>query len=523
MKKFTSIILILLFLIGLVGCGEQSKEEKRTYAAPTTLQKSAVKEISKTSEAESSTESKLSDVVRTEIYQISDPNNLSTCIFEDGVAWVTVATDDRIAGDVALINSLGEILYFKADNNEDESLMTTPFCNGLAAVYYTNERYQSTPEFVIVNTSGKEVYSSSDENTFLSGCDANGNFYITKHDSGFDHDSYFLYVFDSNLDFRELNIEVTNDFSKRFSSTIGISDDLLYFSDYYGYLNLKKKCWFSGGISDMAATASNGKTTVIENRGEYYLVSSDFLGDVTSLEDIGSLLNKGRSINVSTINQRNDIVKTDDSLNIIRWYYSSWREGSFYREYCRKEDQYRVRYREYLDTDGNVIFEFPTFADGVEYTGIDDFSGDYAAIYLKGVDGNQYVSIVDGNGKAQYDPIQIDGDEWFSCGGYIFVYLKSDDSFDIITPEGTHKKLGDDLSGIEKAKVIHTGKYGRFKIAVGAGYVYYCKIADTFSGRRKSTYFSVDGSQQISELTANYNSDDSLVKNDPGYNTVVNS
>ena len=493
MKKILSMIVAVTLIAMLVGCSNQPKEEAGAYVAPTEAitNNSTVETVS----VETTTENAITTISSTEQYKIVSVERA----FSNGVAWVMISQDTSTKKKLALINTNGEILYIQ--KNEERSPEVTTFFHNLSAVYYNGK-----PGFTIVNTNGDVFYSNTDENTFLYGIDVDGNFYFAKHDSGFDHDLWHLNVIGAERSVTDLNIDIPEPSLIRVNDTIRITDELIYFIDSYGYLNLKKNCYIQCGLEQLSTALSNSNTILIDDSGEYFLVSKELLSDITTKQEIRDLISKGCSVGVRTIRQKNDVLLTND-IESLYWEYSSWKDGSFFRRYTIN----KKTYRDYVDTNGNKIFSFPTFADGVEYKEIDSASANLFAVYLKGVDKKQYATIVDDNGKTLYDPVLLNGDDHCSCNGYIFAYTSSDKPYIIISPEGKQKKIGDDLSGLEDARVTNKNLY------VGGGYIFFRE------GNEYYKYISVDGSHQVESVKANYNSKGELVYTDSDGVLHVNS
>lgn len=523
MKKVLSIIISAVLIASLVGCSKPNNSSSE-YIAPTGANENSENEQLTEAPTEKPTEDSSVMVTRTEKYKLIDGQ-----AFKDGIAWVTIKKDTDNEKHTALVNAKGEVLYF-ADNTilleeKDDRIATTPFVNGLSAVYTTKStglsQYSSNHGFVIINTTGEEVYKCTDENMYMCGLANNGMFVVVKHDSGFDHDSWFVYTIEKDLKLHETKIQV--DGSLRHCHDIkALSNELLYFVDCYGYLNLKTCSWITGSTNKMAITvldenyaiSGNGKEyVIIEDLGNYYLVPIQLLFDITKYDDIKSALKNSSSTYLLTNGAEGGIINNDDSISFNKWGFSLWNGGSFYREYSKDK---KLQF-DYLDTNGKKLLTFPEFPDGVKYESFDDFSGDYAAIYLTGVDGNSYVSIIDSNGKTQYEPIEIKENFWYgcSCNGYVFLYYYNSDNkeIEIISPDGTSMHLGEDLSGLGKETLTHTKNY---KLYISDGFIY-------FSDKGVTKYTSIDGKTTLDEFTANYNSSNALIFTDKDGNKAVGS
>ena len=77
----------------------------------------------------------------------------------------------------------------------------------------------------------------------------------------------------------------------------------------------------------------------------------------------------------------------------------------------------------YYDYDGKLVAKLPSFPAGVEIIENTRFSGGYALIHLKGVDGRYYASMIDTKGKQMFDPVLL-GNKQIKIvfyGGYLKV------------------------------------------------------------------------------------------------------
>ena len=112
-------------------------------------------------------------------------------------------------------------------------------------------------------------------------------------------------------------------------------------------------------------------------------------------------------------------------------YYipKEWKDGAI----LHLDDKTPV---EYLDINGNLILSFQSLPEDAFFEDYDDFSGDYAALYMVGVDGKPYATIMDSTGKTQYDPIQVNNRslsyQICSCNGYIFFHGNKEGLYDIL-------------------------------------------------------------------------------------------
>lgn len=490
MKKVLSIIIAVILTVLLVGCSNSNNNTSSEYVASKGANESS--NVERVSEAP--TEDSSVKVTRTEKYKLIDGQP-----FENGIAWVTLKKEKENEKHKALVNKNGEIIYF-ADNNSD-NINTTEFINGLAAVYPKLENIsQPIPGFVIINTKGEVIYSCGKENMYMCGVADNGVFIILKHDSGFDHDKWLLCTLDKDLNLSETQIEVDKDllYNKGFFELanglylyLETNNERLININNNSYIKAVVYTWYNYCGKDYLRWS---------DLKEDYFIPINLLSNAKTSEEVEEIAKKNSSV-----------IHFKKPENTSELKFKTWNGGSYYRMYHEK-DNYRITHQEYTDIRGNTIFTFPDFSDGVIYNNIDDFSGDYSAIYLTGVDGNSYVTIIDGNGKTKYDPVKIQKESWegCSCNGFIFLYYSNDRSYEVVTPDGTIKHLGDDLSGIGNASLSENENN---KITIGDGFILY-------NEKDTKKYISVDGKTTLDEFTAEYNSDNALIFTDKEGNKI---
>ena len=142
---------------------------------------------------------------------------------------------------------------------------------------------------------------------------------------------------------------------------------------------------------------------------------------------------------------------------------------------------------------------------------------------MKGADGNQYVTIIDDNGQTQYDPLPFDSDSYCSFNGYIFSLDNSYVVTDIIAPDGTRKKIGDNLSDLSEVSYVckEDLQYSEnpyvIKLACADGFFL------THTEASKINYVSVDGQKTINNASASYNKNGDLVYTNKDGKKVANS
>lgn len=394
--------------------------------------------------------------------------------FYGDVAWTGLEARETGEEAVGLINKRGEIIYI---NENGES--TTPFINGLSAVY-------TDTGFVIVNADGQEVYTCTDERMTLLGQADDGTFIIEKHETGFDVNTRTFCILSSSLELEDTGIELEGIILSDINGIITIEDGVYLIhtassiSTFFSILNLNRKTYFDSYYDAVSyrGRGDDGKKIYMFVNACSYLVPSSILSEAVTADELI------------------EMIENNDSCTSSEGIFRTWRGGTFYYDGA------------YHDVYGNILLSMPEFPDGVSYEAVSDFCGGYAVLYLTGVDGGQYVTIIDESGNLQYDPIPCENhwgglDDLAYYGGYIF-----DDG--VIDPTGEHKNLGDDLSGLAGANYIKSWWSGG-SIRIGGDFIW-----------TPNKFVSVDGSITIETATANYNENGELIYTDENGNYVVN-
>ena len=505
MKKALSIIIAIVMIALLVGCSKGNNNVSDNVA-PTESNKQPTTEHVTTKPTVEQTENASVVIASSETYILSNPYKyLDSHAMNNGIAWANLKNKNSNDNYVGIINSKGEVLYFANNKFESKELVTTPFINSLSALY-PQSGDKSLPGFVIVDSKGEEVYSSFDENIYMCGQADNGTFIILKHEYGFDHDGWFICTLDSKLKFTETGIEADNDLLYNHEIK-EVAEGLYYFTRNHGlFVNLHSSCVLSFS-SDVGTIGYNDDYVCFYpyyklSHGYYFIPISTLL-EIKSKDDLISIMDNDSSIKTFDDSQKKDLD------------YKDWHNGSFYGVYTEKENDSYKTTNNYWDIEGNVIFTFPEFVDGVRYISIDDFSGQYSAVLLSGVDKNYYVTILDEEGNSQYEPVQVKNDTHCSCNGYIFFHNNKEGLYDTIAPDGSHKKLGDDLSGLEDSKTSY--KDNGFSIVIGGGYIFCNDNSNDYK------YVSIDGSKTIDSVTASFNKDGKLVYTDENGKKVISA
>lgn len=431
--------------------------------------------------------------------------DLRNAFNENGIAWIPLKEPDTSKEYNALVKTNGEVLYLSDPTDfhcsKAGEVTTTPFVNGFSVVYVYGK-----PGFKVINECGDEVYE--DGEMLVGRHTTDGNLLLLKHESGFDHDYWEIYVLDTDFNLRNTHIQNADELYKDDIEIDTICENIYSVHeasslDYY-ILNLKNNFWDQFVYEGAGREGDHSYKYVGHN--DEYMFSYVGYGDNTQHPFVPVCRYCKIPIQVladatapGQIPEESFAIVQDVSGECLE--YTDWKGGSFY-SWVIDWDGDGIKDKIYTDFNGDLIMKYPTFAAGVEIKGIDFFSGGYSAMYLTGVDGKDYLTIVNENGEIQYDPKQKDYDIGpvyqfgSSCCGYIFT------GDNIIAPDGTDKTLGDNLPGLSDVTCV----LSKIHTVIGGGYIL---------NWRDLTYYATDGSGVIDLFTANYNSNGNLVYTNP--------
>lgn len=422
---------------------------------------------------------------------------------EDGVAWLEVEDIDSSAEYNAVVNTNGTILYLSDPQDFGRSqacdVTTTAFIDGLAAVYVPGE-----PGFKIVDQTGEEVYESSDEDLYMCRYMKDGNFLLLKHELGFDHDDWIIYVLDSDLNLRSTEVK---DSGSLYKNSITLLSDGIY------------------RVQDMVLNTNDGFYAglpggyVFHNDSTMYLLTDDGLCTVP-LETVLNAGSDGVTLDACTL--VNDdvwtVTMTGEGCAMRDKDFIPFHDLSFFSSWYTDAGEYVKCIK---DLNNEILVSYPIFNESVRILKCESFSGGYSALYMRGADENRYATVIDENGEMQYEPKQFAGPSFFddfpslSYHGYIFTYYM------IITPDGTEKHVGDDLSALSDARFVREepgdtseGTYTGYGIAVGGGYIMQ-RDSDGVD------IYSLDGKVMLDTFTAYFDSNGDLIHTDPGDGAIV--
>lgn len=518
MKKYSLlfVIILIVLLMGLCACGQRSGSTPVATTAPAPTEAITKPNDTTTTSPEpmqpteqNGAKQEAQEPSPTDIYESKTFTIVSGGTFDGGVAWATLYNEKANETFEGIINTYGELIYKLEEDRVpgSDQIVTLPFSNGLSVVYRTQSgvAQYSCPGFMVLSDAGEEIFTCTDENIYLSGATSDGKIIALRHESGFAGDNWYFCIFDrESLSLQETGIKGSDkEYStypaeliqnKGYPQFLFLADGLYYNAAANKFLNLTNKSWFEP-LYDLSYP--NLRTMRYRGRAnEKVFFEIMYPNLVQGYLPVDMLQSVSGSEELWTLTQSDSFIKISDFASDLT-SIKEWRGGSLLID---KSTSPPLRY---TDLNGNTIFTFPSFPEGVKYKRVDDFSGGYAALYLIGVDQKGYVTIIDEDGNVQYDPVRCDAFSKYtdadkisctSLNGYIFIYQRGNEPI-IINPDGHSLKIGDDLSGLNGTKV-----YGNdFMYAGNTDY---------------PGYVSLNGKTRIDSIIANFNKAGQLLYTD---------
>lgn len=412
MKNKRGLVAVLAGVMIVAGCGNNSKTENTgVVAGEQTSYREIVPEGIQAADEDTSV---LKRYRLTEpSYYANDSRQKNTDWkhrFSEGRAWVMYEdeSDDLI---VALVDEQGTVLFQTSQsglskNSDFEAgyVEAMPVTDGVTCIFAREPGGWIGHGFVILDRDGNVLFRSDDgdetTDSYLLGY-GNGVFMAETVTKGFSGVKDVFYTIDAHgnetLAQKDLKLK-SNDHLHSWFTYLG---EDIYCSDYFVY-NRAEDCMYGTENHSVSRPFINGMSFT-----ESYsrIITTEDLKDTKSFGAYLRANNKGEHE----------------------------AEGVFHRP------------------SGTYVKE-PDYGKDVKMVGDTSFYGDYASVYYIGADKKHYVTLMDKNGKAQYDPIPIDNlpsDTPFSfstanaCSWEGYIMAKIDEEVVVITPEGKTIKCGD--------------------------------------------------------------------------------
>ena len=304
--------------------------------------------------------------------------------FSEGLAWIMAE------GNPAVIDSNGQV-QFVVDISEAKAggaveLRTTPFADGASALY---DIYGvSDPKhggFEIYDSAGNVLFSSEDgdDTSSVNLCAAGDGYYlIGKTVKSMTVSENTIYVIDKN------------------GNVLVPEKQVQYLSpDAFAYAG---DGIFAGGNGYDNITVVDAINKTIDDTED---IDDGNLNEKDAMKVKSFIRSHGNGETMAVFNggsSYSEITKNSKVAASIPAYWFKSEDNSD-APYESRESLANGWY----DAEGNLVVTAPSFPEGVTYMAMGNFVGDYAPIFLRGVDGSIYGSVVDKTGTALFEPVKI--------------------------------------------------------------------------------------------------------------------
>lgn len=400
--------------------------------------------------------------------------------FSEGKAWVWVCENESRALEdckLALIDENFNIITFAdatrlSDKiSRNDLICASPFCKGTSCIYYIGWSYgerilgngtiniadrELSPGFYIINENGDIIYSSLDEDLYFMCSDQYGGYLLYKNCSGYDSVGYKFCYLDSKMNLTETDIEK--------GDVWGIMSD--------EGRNVQPVC-LSPGIYAKANMILN------LNKGYFHKVCGNF----EEIDGDNAIFSSGHTIYSIPISELSD--------------FNATCEEDFYIFFQNHLANYA--YNPYLSR-----IYLPNWSDSLKINISFRADDDSIVQFFDGLDGEYYVTRTDINGDILYEPInypkatELRGSHEFAYNGYVFY------GDIIITPDGTIKHIGENISEIGKDAQFYV--YADVGVDQVTNGFFICKNLSSCI-----SYISIDGKQIVYKVTATFDEYNNIV------------
>lgn len=422
MKKVLSIIISAVMIALPVGCSN-SNNNSSEYVAPTVAYESS--EYERVTEEPTEKPTEIQPMIESS-FTIEE----ALTPFTAGRAWVKCSDSDKQSY-YALIDTKGYIAWsikqtslegwsdIQAVADKDGTYILHPWSIHSSKYNIAEGRKVNNHGLIVIDRLGDEIFNSFDKGDEY-------KYYYMGYGDG------IVLAIENIADFSENNYyisEIDISSGKAVSQFLTNENALVSIHDNYQYCG---DGLFFGTISSIGVFWENGYG--IYNRNTHKLfstVNKSFIrgiklytqfADGYALGSDGDIDNKGSIFRVTPDDISSEEAWQNYSSNPIEI-------GSFN---CQNIN-------EGLIADSTGIYDYTgkqisALPDNWTVKGIDKYSGGYAAVVLEGADKNTYVTVIDKNGKPQYEPIKADSNILPSWHGYIMAELSGEKT--ILNPAG---------------------------------------------------------------------------------------
>ncbi len=507
-KKTHLLLITFIVLINIISScassGTNNSKSSYTTWSESTEDTSLETIVETNIELSSTTESEEDNYV-TETYALDKLRSG----YSEGLAWANIRD---IYGNlkIAVINQNAEIIYmFDAPDNYT-SIVTTPFTNGKSVVY--TQSNQTSQGFYIVDSNGDVVYSNDE--LYMCGAGEYGDYLVTRHESGFAGDIWYVHILDSDFNLSEpLESQVEKDI------IYCDEDDVVecqpgvflirtlycevynYVYDYASIIYMSHDC-----EAFLPEYLYWSEFSYVSHEISAYLVPYTLIANIRSEEEIGNIRENSEVNRISIIPEDTGNPYFPPEPEVPTGVWENTSIPTFYYERLVNGEYWSY---DVIDADSNVIFTYPQLPEGAKYFHyVAPYDGKYV-VYMVGADGVGYTTLFDENGNMAYEPVEIPIFGQYSLPSIAESKLTAFAGYSItseeiiVSPSGKLVNIGDDLTGMDTGESFSFESYD-LKLYISEGYIYYDNI-------RYKTLMSLDGKKEINMLTATYDNNGRLV------------
>lgn len=465
-KKLLTATLTILMVFSLAACGGNQKGSDETDVMKTVEEETSVeKTVEEPATEESVIEEPTVEATNTTEYQLTQMDSG----FSGGIAWATVSGDAGTKH--VLINKELQVVYEVPDGMERGDIF-----GGKAVVLSSDQT--SNPGFMIIGSDGAVLYECTDnlggtDNTYQTGYPYNVNFtrdgctIYEKNESGMTGNKVTACILNDKFD-TVAEIEIS---SKEFEQ--GVGSEWVVMPRVYVYLSegVYGSYTFYSGYGNEAYSLLNvkGQTAVelMSQVGSTLIIDQDMdrCAGLRTMTNTPKWALDGEAIDYNGVTDRSTLT------DLVKANGKAYTESGLESATCFNHGY--VTYTE-STVDGN------TSIDNIEGFVLPDFGvpinnfrlsndGKYAALQLRGADGNYYGTVISSDGQKMYEPVVIEYAQLnrYSCVSDGYIFFAHDGTG--LTSDGKEFQLGDGtaLSGIDENSTAYTYTSGQ---STGVGY-----------------------------------------------------
>lgn len=406
--------------------------------------------------------------------------------FSDERAWVVLDDKRNIINGytLAMIDSDGNLVYkfdpsdFGVMIGKDEKVVVsaTKVQNGYSVLYSSNTTDSSSTNegFLIIDKYGHEHFNSNDND------EATSYYYIGQYE-----DKFICFKVESSFSSKTTKMQVIDCDGNIIKDDIAPQKDR---SSIHNIMTRLEDTQFLYGNYSLLNTSNweyidgNGHiNSGLEFDDRYILIDNDVYGHPKAIT-LDSLKNQ----------ETYDYAIKNSAVDIFASL--EYGEGKYW--------DYRDQTYHFVDGEVAVVPQIP---DTVKISDEEAYSGGYAFILMAGADGDEYVGVLDENGKLVFEPMKTEGylhHHGYSNHGYMACAPTNNTYFSyVLTYDGRFLEIGkDDLTEIKDLE-LHYKHEHEVPIFSGGFFCGYNLQNKKFGFDSKTDFYvSADGKKIISEV-----------------------